>query len=192
MLGLAQGLINWFALVLLGVPGAFIWAVLSFLCSFIPNIGYFIAIIPPIIFGGLTGGWPTVVAVIVLYGIVNAGVQSIVQPRVVGNAVALSQSITFFSVLFWAIVLGPTGAILAIPLTLLVRVMLIDTNPRMPWVRPLLGDFVETKAQLATSDAARRTERKARKGGVVAATDQPDASDLSDEPGPSGDDVKPA
>ena len=121
----------------------------------------------------------------------TAGVQSVVQPRVVGNAVALSQSITFFSVLFWAIVLGPTGAILAIPLTLLVRVMLIDTNPRMPWVRPLLGDFVETKAQLATSDAARRTERKARKAGVVGATEELDASP-SDEPGPSGDDVKPA
>ena len=190
-LGVAQGVINWVVLEFLGVPGAFIWGLLSFICSFIPNVGYFFAIIPPIIFGGLTGGWPTGIAVFVLYGIVTAGVQSVVQPRVVGNAVALSQSITFFSVLFWAIVLGPTGAILAIPLTLLVRVMLIDTNPRMPWVRPLLGDFVETKAQLATSDAARRTERKARKAGVVGATEELDASP-SDEPGPSGDDVKPA
>ncbi|GAA1526063.1 putative PurR-regulated permease PerM [Agromyces terreus] len=168
-LGIAQGLINWVVLEVLGVPGAFIWGLLSFICSFIPNVGYFIAIIPPIVFGALTGGWQTVIAVIVLYGIVNAGVQSIVQPRVVGNAVALSQTITFFSVLFWAIVLGPTGAILAIPLTLLVRLLLIDTNPRMPWVRPLLGDLDEAKASLATSDAARRAARRAKKSGEVAA-----------------------
>lgn len=163
MLGLAQGAINWVALLLLGVPGAFIWGLLAFLCSFIPNIGYFIAIIPPIIFGGLVGGWPTVIAVIVVYGIVNAVVQSIIQPRVVGNAVALSQTITFFSVLLWAIVLGPIGAILAIPLTLLLRLVLVDANPAMAWIRPLLGELDETKALIAESDAARKADRKARR-----------------------------
>ncbi|BDZ54951.1 hypothetical protein GCM10025870_20240 [Agromyces marinus] len=45
-LGVAQGLANWAALTLLGVPGAALWGLLSFLCSFIPNFGYFIAIIP--------------------------------------------------------------------------------------------------------------------------------------------------
>jgi AI-2 transport protein TqsA len=176
VLGLAQGLINWFALVLLGVPGAFVWGVLSFLCSFIPNVGYFIAIIPPIIFGFLVGGWPTVIAVIVVYGIVNAGTQSVVQPRVVGNAVSLSQSITFFSVLFWAIIIGPIGAILAIPLTLLVRVLLVDSHPSMLWVRPILGDLAETKELMAADDVeikAAKAARKARKTGAPDATDAP-------------------
>ncbi|MDQ0894148.1 AI-2E family transporter [Agromyces ramosus] len=163
VLGLAQGLINWFALVLLGVPGAFIWGVLSFLCSFIPNVGYFIAIIPPIIFGFLVGGWPTVIAVIVVYGIVNAGTQSVVQPRVVGNAVSLSQTITFFSVLFWAVIIGPIGAILAIPLTLLVRALLVDSHPSMLWVRPILGDLDETKVLMAADDAEIKADKAARK-----------------------------
>jgi AI-2 transport protein TqsA len=163
LLGLVQGVINWVALLLLGVPGAFIWGLLAFLCSFIPNVGYFIAIIPPIIFGGLVGGWPTVIAVIVVYGIVNAIVQSIVQPRVVGNAVSLSQTITFFSVLLWAVVLGPIGAILAIPLTLLLRLVLVDANPAMAWIRPLLGELDETKALIAESDAATKADRKARR-----------------------------
>jgi AI-2 transport protein TqsA len=139
LLGLAQGLINWFALALLGVPGAFIWGLLAFICSFIPNVGYFIAIIPPIVFGALEGGWPTVIAVIVVYGIVNAGVQSVVQPRVVGNAVSLSQTITFFSVLFWAIVIGPIGAILAIPLTLFLHAVLVGQDPERVWARTLLA-----------------------------------------------------
>ncbi|MGN6125684.1 MAG: AI-2E family transporter [Humibacter sp.] len=163
LLGLAQGFLNWIALLILQVPGAFIWALLSFLCSFIPNIGYFIAIIPPIVFGGLVGGWPTVIAVIIIYGVVNAGVQSVVQPRVVGNAVSLSQTLTFFSVLFWAVILGPLGAILAIPLTLLVRLILVDTNPATSWIRPLLGDLDETKAIMSASDAEQKAQRAARR-----------------------------
>lgn len=169
VLGLAQGIIDWIALLIIGVPGAFIWGLLAFVCSFIPNIGYFIAIIPPIIFGALVGGWPTVIAVILVYAVVNGIIQSVIQPRVVGKAVSLSQTITFFSVLFWAVVVGPIGAILAIPLTLLVRLTLVDTNPAMAWMRPMLGDVDETKQIMAESDAAAKAARKARKSGDTGA-----------------------
>ncbi|PWC03057.1 AI-2E family transporter [Agromyces badenianii] len=167
VLGLAQGIINWIALLILQVPGAFIWGLLAFICSFIPNIGYFLALIPPIIFGALSGGWPTVIAVVIVYGVINGVVQSVIQPRVVGKAVSLSQTITFFSVLFWAVVIGPIGAILAIPLTLLVRLLLVDSNPSMNWIRPMLGELDETKQIMAESDAeskAARAERRASKG----------------------------
>jgi len=169
VLGLAQGFVNWIALVILQVPGAFIWGLLAFICSFIPNVGYFLAIIPPIIFGYLVGGWPTVIAVIVVYGVINAVIQSIIQPRVVGRAVSLSQTITFFSVLFWAVVIGPIGAILAIPLTLLVRLLLVDTNPQMSWIRPMIGELDETKAIMAQFDAEAKAARKARRAAKAAA-----------------------
>ena len=178
VLGLAQGFVNWIALLILQVPGAFIWGLLAFVCSFIPNIGYFIAIIPLIIFGALVGGWPTVIAVIVVYGVINGIIQSVIQPRVVGRAVSLSQTITFFSVLFWAVVIGPIGAILAIPLSLLVRLMLVDTNPGMAWMRPMLGEFDETKAIMAEFDAQAKAERKARRAAARArgqAAPAPDA-----------------
>jgi predicted PurR-regulated permease PerM len=162
-LGAAQGVVNWIALVLLGVPGAPLWGLLAFICSFIPNIGYFIAIVPPLVFAALVGGWPLVVAVIVVYGVVNGVIQSIIQPRVVGNAVALSQSLTFFSVLFWAVVLGPIGAILAIPLTLLVRMLLVDSNPANAWIRPALGDLNEAKRVMDEEDAAAKAERHGRR-----------------------------
>ncbi|WP_350348495.1 AI-2E family transporter [Agromyces sp. G08B096] len=163
LLGVAQGLVNWIALVILGVPGALLWGLLAFLCSFIPNIGYFIALIPPLIFGGLVGGWPTVIAVIVVYGIINAVIQSIIQPKVVGNAVALSQTLTFFSVLFWAVVLGPMGAILAIPLSLLVRMLFVDSNPQVAWMLPAIGELDETKRIMDDEDAAAKEERQRRR-----------------------------
>ena len=155
VLGVAQGLFNWLVLVLLQVPGALLWGLLSFICSFIPNIGYFIAIIPPLFFGFLTGGWPTVLAVIVIYGGINSVIQSIIQPKYVGNAVALSETITFVSVLFWAVILGPVGAILAVPLTLLVRTILLDSDPSIAWWRPLTGDKKDLEV---TPQAGRRRD----------------------------------
>ncbi|QDZ14266.1 AI-2E family transporter [Humibacter ginsenosidimutans] len=170
-LGVAQGLLNWVALLILQVPGAFLWGMLSFLCSFIPNIGYFIAIIPPLVFGLLTGGWPVFIAVILVYGVINSVVQSIIQPRIVGNAVALSQTITFVSVLFWAVVIGPIGAILAVPLTLLARTILIDSDPRARWWRPIIGDLRDTKPYLdeekAEYEKSRRDAKAAKRGDAV-------------------------
>lgn len=163
VLGVAQGALNAIALVVLQVPAALLWGLLAFLCSFIPNIGYFFAIIPPILFGYLVGGWPTVIAVIVVYGVINAVVQSIIQPRVVGHAVSLSQTITFFSVLFWAVVIGPIGAILAVPLTLMAKTFLVDADPDSHWWRPALGPTGETRDMARASEDEARRDRRGRK-----------------------------
>ena len=168
VLGVAQGLFNWLVLVILQVPGALLWGLLSFICSFIPNIGYFIAIVPPLFFGYLTGGWPTVLAVVVIYGGINSVVQSIIQPKYVGNAVALSETLTFTSVLFWAVILGPVGAILAVPLTLFVRTILLDSDPSLTWWRPMTGDKKDLEVILQQEDDAIRA-RRTRRG-----TDGPD------------------
>ena len=162
VLGVAQGLFNWLVLVILQVPGALLWGLLSFICSFIPNIGYFIAIVPPLFFGFLSGGWPTVLAVIVIYGGINSVIQSVIQPKYVGNAVALSETLTFTSVLFWAVILGPVGAILAVPLTLLARTILLDSDPTLAWWRPLTGDKKALEVILKQEDEAIRARRVRR------------------------------
>lgn len=146
VLGIVQGVLNALALWMLHVPAALLWGLLAFLCSFIPNVGYFFALVPPMVFGFLVGGWPTLIAVVVIYAVINAVVQSIIQPRVVGQAVSLSQTVTFFSVLFWAVVMGPVGAILAIPLTLFGKALLIDSDPGARAWRPALGPTGETRS----------------------------------------------
>ncbi|UFS60432.1 AI-2E family transporter [Subtercola endophyticus] len=169
VLGVTQGVLSALALWIMGVPSALLWGILVFLCSFIPNVGYFFALIPPIVFGYLVGGWGMVIAVIVVYGIINAVVQSIIQPRVVGSAVSLSQTLTFFSVLFWAVIIGPIGAILAIPLTLLGKTLLVDSDPASRWTRPALGPTAETRALMRADDAASKAARKVRRAEKVAA-----------------------
>jgi predicted PurR-regulated permease PerM len=169
VLGIAQGALNAIALYILQVPAALLWGLLAFLCSFIPNIGYFFALIPPLFFGFLVGGWPTAIAVVVIYGIINAVVQSVVQPRVVGQAVSLSQTITFFSVLFWALIIGPVGAILAIPLTLLAKAVLIDADPGAQWWRPALGPTGETRDIAKAAEAAAKADRRGQRAAHKAA-----------------------
>ena len=161
LLGIVQGTLNTIALAFLGVPSALLWGMLSFLCSFVPNVGYFIAIIPPLFFGFLVGGWSTAIVVLVVYAVINAVVQSIIQPRVVGQAVSLSQTVTLFSVLFWAVVIGPIGAILAVPLTLLAKAVLMDADPRARRWQPAVGPTAETRALLSAEVAQERANRKA-------------------------------
>ena len=62
------------------------------------------------------------------------------QPKFVGDAVDLSLTLSFFSVVFWTFVIGPLGAILSIPLTLLVRDLLLDRDPDARFLRWLSGD----------------------------------------------------
>ncbi|KQP01654.1 AI-2E family transporter [Leifsonia sp. Leaf264] len=131
-----DGLILW----ALGIPGAFIWAVLAFITNFIPNIGFVIGVIPPAVMALVTGGWGLALIVLAVYCIVNVTLQVLVQPRFVAVAVSLGFTITFASVIFWSFVLGPLGALLAVPLTLLLKLLLLDADPRGTWARSLSGD----------------------------------------------------
>ena len=137
--GLIVAVIDTALLYVLGVPGAFIWGVLAFVTNFIPNIGFIIGIIPPAIIALLEGGPSLMLAVIVLYCLVNLVLQSFIQPRYVGEAVGLSTSLTFLSLMFWTWVLGPVGALLAVPMSLLFRAILIEADPDGAWRMPLVS-----------------------------------------------------
>jgi predicted PurR-regulated permease PerM len=71
--------------------------------------------------------------------VVNFVIQSIIQPKVVGDAVGLSTTVSFLSVVFWGWVLGPVGALLAIPMSLLTKCLLVDIDPATSWMRPLIS-----------------------------------------------------
>ena len=135
------------------MPGAFVWGVLAFVTNFIPNIGFVIGIIPPAVVGLLEGGPGLMLAVIVVYCVVNLVIQSIIQPRYVGNAVGLSTSLTFLSLIFWTWVLGPLGALLAVPMSLLVRAILVQANPDAGWMLPLISGHPDDEPEPAVEPA---------------------------------------
>ncbi|GAA2860853.1 AI-2E family transporter [Streptosporangium fragile] len=140
------------ALWLLGVPLPLLWGVLALITNYIPNIGFVIGLVPPALLGLLEGGPRTMLLVIVSYMAINFVVQSLVQPKFLGDAVGLSTTMTMLSLILWAFVLGPLGALLAIPLSLLVRALLVDSDPDGDWAAALIsGD----------SSPAESTDKKA-------------------------------
>jgi predicted PurR-regulated permease PerM len=149
--GLIVAVLDTVALWLMGIPLAITWGVLSFVTNYIPNVGFIIGLVPPALLGLLVGGPELMVLVIVVYSVLNFVVQSIIQPRFVGDAVGLSVTVTFLSLLFWAWLLGALGAILAIPLTLLAKALLVDIDPRAQWADAFLR---EAPRKAATTPAA--------------------------------------
>jgi AI-2 transport protein TqsA len=137
--GLIVATIDTLALWALGIPLPMLWGLLAFITNYVPNIGFVIGLAPPAVLGLLEGGPKLMVTVIVLYCVVNFVIQSVIQPKIVGDAVGLSATVSFLSLVFWAWVLGPLGALLAIPLTLLTKSLLVDIDPSTEWLNVLLA-----------------------------------------------------
>jgi AI-2 transport protein TqsA len=145
--GLIVGVLDGVALAIIGVPLPVLWGVLSFITNYIPNIGFVIGLVPPALLALLTLGVPEMLVVIAVYCVLNFIIQSLIQPRYVGDSVGLATTTTFVALVFWAWLLGPLGALLAIPLTLLVKALLVDVDPAARWATALAGSLaVEPRA----------------------------------------------
>ena len=145
------------ALWLLGVPLPLVWGFFSFLTNFIPNIGFVIGVIPPALLALLDSGWQSMLVVIVVYSVLNVVIQTFIQPRFVGATVGLSAEITFLSLVVWTFLLGALGALLAVPMTLLVRAIFIDSDQRASWVTPLITTSVDPEDQTDPGSAGSTT-----------------------------------
>lgn len=143
-----------------GIPLPILWGLLSFITNYIPNIGFILGLIPPALLGLLDGGVGKMVLVIVVYSVINIILQSVIQPKFVGDAVGLSTTLTFLSLLVWAFILGPIGAILAVPLTILSKALLIDIDPATRWADVLLtgGSTARNTEVAMDADASRPPE----------------------------------
>lgn len=152
--GLIVAVIDVVALLIMGIPLALVWGVLSFITNYIPNIGFVLGLVPPALLAYFQGGWQLALAVIVVYSVINVVIQTVIQPKFVGDAVGLSATLTFISLIFWSWVIGPLGALLAVPLTLLVKALLVDIDPTTQWAAPLisLAEQPEPNKDSAASD----------------------------------------
>jgi AI-2 transport protein TqsA len=143
LFGAIVGVLDAGALWLIGVPLPLAWGFFSFITNFIPNIGFVIGIVPPALLALLDSGWQDMLLVIVVYSVLNVTIQTFIQPRFVGNSVGLSAEVTFMSLVVWTFLLGALGALLAVPMTLLVRAIFLDSDPRAAWAAPLIDAQVD-------------------------------------------------
>jgi len=162
--GFAVAVLDTVALEVMGVPAPLLWGLVAFLTNYIPNIGFLIGLVPPATLALLDAGVGEMVAVIVVYCVLNLVIQSGIQPRVVGGAVGLSTTLTFVSLVLWSWILGPLGAILAVPMSLLVRAVLVDSDPDNAWLRPLVANRSDSAEDPERAKRPRRARRRRHSG----------------------------
>jgi AI-2 transport protein TqsA len=126
-------------LLVLGVPFAFFLGVLSFITNYIPNIGYFIALLPAMLFAFTVKGVPGVVIVFFGYWFFNTIAGSIVAPRLNAERLSIGYTTSMVGVLFWGAVLGPVGGLVALPLILFVREIVLGDRSENQWLVDLLS-----------------------------------------------------
>lgn len=143
IVGLVTGVLDTVLFSIIGVEFAILWGILAFLFSFIPTIGFWIAAIPPVILAYLQFGFPIALLVFLGIIIINGFAENIVKPRYMGIGLDLSFFTVFFSVIVWSAILGSMGAILAIPLTLAFKVLVLEGDEGGRWYYDLISDKKE-------------------------------------------------
>jgi predicted PurR-regulated permease PerM len=132
-------------LLVMGIDYALLWGLLAFLLGYIPSVGFWIALIPPVFLAYAQYGLPQAIFVFVAYVVINGGVQNIVQPRMMGKGLQLSPLLVFISFIFWTTMLAGLGALIAIPLTLIVKKVL-EIFESTRWLAALMSVGSESES----------------------------------------------
>ena len=113
-------------------------AAIPFVLNYIPSIGSILASIPAISLALITLGWLPAFALAIGYALINLLIGILIEPRWAGQATDLSPTVVVLSMVFWGFVLGPIGALLSVPLTIIVR-MTAAQSTEWSWLAMLLG-----------------------------------------------------
>ncbi len=138
-LGALTALVQMLLMWILGLDFAVLWGVLSFAFNFVPNIGFYIALIPPLLIAIIELGWLKAVLFAIAYVVINNFFDMVIAPRYLAKGLDLSVLVTFLSVIIWSWILGPIGAFLALPLTIMVKKLLLEPFPQTQLIADLMG-----------------------------------------------------
>jgi len=128
LVGLSDTVFLW----ILGVDYAVLWGMLAWFMGYIPSIGFIIALIPPVLMAYAQYGLQTALIVLVGYILINGGVENFYKPKVMGHNLRISPVIVFVSLFIWGYLLGGIGAILAVPMTMLVLIIMENFEGTRP------------------------------------------------------------
>jgi predicted PurR-regulated permease PerM len=120
LVGLGDTIFLW----IVGVDFAILWGLLAWFLGYIPTIGFWLAMIPPLILAWAQFGVQTALIVFLGYVLINGSVGNFVQPKMMGDRLKISPVVVFVSLFVWGWLLGGIGAILSVPMTMIVLAVL--------------------------------------------------------------------
>lgn len=140
----ATGAIVGTILALLGLELALVFGVLTFLLNFIPSVGSIVAtLLPlPVALVQFDSYWP-VVGVFALPAVVQLVIGSGLDPKLTGRGLDLSPVTVLIALVFWGLIWGVVGMLLAAPMTGILRIVLAQFATTRPMGEILAGRFPE-------------------------------------------------
>ena len=144
LVSVATGLLIGVWVGVLGVDFAIFWGLVAFVLNFIPNLGSIIAAVPTTLLAMVQIGVGRGLLVALGYLVVNMVIGNFIEPHLMGRRLGLSTLVVVLSLVFWGWVWGPIGMLLSVPLTMVVKIMLENTE-EFRWVAVLLGDSREAE-----------------------------------------------
>jgi len=126
------------ALIILGVQDPLLWGVMMFVLNFVPYIGFLIAVIPPAVLALIDISPLSAALVVIIASLVNLFSENVLFPELAGRGMDLSPAVVFISMIFWGYFLGGSGVIVAIPLTVLLK-MVLESYPETQWAAQFIG-----------------------------------------------------
>jgi predicted PurR-regulated permease PerM len=125
-------------MVLLGVDHAPLWAIGAFVLSFVPYLGLILALVPPTILALAESGLLPAGILVIGGTLLNLLAENVLEPTLTGRALSLSTWLVFVMFFFWVWLMGPIGALLSMPITVLI-VLVLRHNTRTRWLAELMS-----------------------------------------------------
>ena len=131
--GLLAGVWVW----ALDIDFPLLWGLIAFLFNYIPNLGSIFAAVGPVLLAIVQFGPGRAISVAAGYVAINLVFGNVVEPLMLGRRLGLSTLVVLLSLVFWGWVWGPMGMLLAVPLTMMVKIALENTED-LRWVAVML------------------------------------------------------
>jgi predicted PurR-regulated permease PerM len=133
LINVAVGLLTWAVLAALGMPNAALWGAVAGVLNFIPYVGA-IATLALIAIAGLVSFDQSNRALYAAgaFFVINMIESNLATPLLLGRRLPLNAVALFVGVLFWGWIWGITGAVLAVPLTVMIKVICDHVEPLEP------------------------------------------------------------
>jgi predicted PurR-regulated permease PerM len=122
----------------IGLGHSLLFGLIAFVLNYIPSIGSILASVPAVALCLITLGWLPAFGLAFGYFLINMVLGIMIEPRWAGQATDLSPSVVVLSMVFWGFVLGPIGALLSVPLTIIVRII-ASQSQEWSWLAMLLS-----------------------------------------------------
>lgn len=127
---------------IMGLELALVFGVLAFLLNFIPNVGSVVSTLLPIPVALVQYDTITpVLLVVLLPGAVQVTIGNLIEPKIMGDGLDLSPVTILLSLVFWGLLWGIVGMLLAAPITAVLRIVLEQFETTKPVGEILAGRF---------------------------------------------------